>query len=163
MTKHRAPLTIEQALQRIAGQLADGVDEMARLTERSSGYIRALGDPDRREKIAVDDAIVLDIAYQASGGAGAPIWEAYTHRLEMAQVTCFADLISLGRLAAEVIREGGEAHEALVLASQPGASAADRRAAQKEVSEAMERLKQSLVHLGQLDQPIPDQRAREPP
>ncbi len=163
MTKHRAPLTIEQALQRIAGQLPDGIDGMARLTGHHPGHIRALGDPDRREKISVDDAIVLDIAYQASGGIGAPIWEAYTHRLELAQVSAFADGITLGRLTAKVIKEGGEAHAALVTASQPGASPDDYRSAEKEVGEAVQRLKQTLAHLDQLRQSSPDHRAREPP
>lgn len=151
MTKHRAPLSIEQALQRIAGQLADGVEEMARLTGHAAGYVRALGDPDRREKLSVEDAIAFDIAFQEAGGIGAPVWEAYTHKLELAQQNAFADRISLGLLTAEVIREGGQAHEALVRASQPGASPADRRSAEKEVSEAMNRLKESLAHLEAID------------
>ena len=158
MTKHRAPLSIEQALQRIAGQLPGGIEEMARLTDHAPGYIRALGDPDRREKICVEDGIVLDIAFQAAGGIGAPIWEAYSYRLEMAEMSAFADRMSLGLLTAEVIKEGGEAHEALVRASQPGATAADRRAAEKEVGEALERLKQSLTHLSDSDP-----RERAPP
>lgn len=151
MTKHRAPLSIEQAMQRIAGQLPGGLEQMAEITGHAPGYVRALGDPDRREKLSVEDGIALDIAFQAAGGVGAPVWEAYTHKLELAQQSAFADGISLGLLTAEVIREGGEAHEALVRASQPGATSADRRAAGKEVAEAMDRLKQSLAHLETID------------
>lgn len=150
MTKHRAPLSIEQALARIAGQLPDGYADMARRTGHQPGTVRAWGDPDRRERIAVDDAIALDIAYQEAGGTGAPIHEAYTHQLELAHLSHFASRISLGRHAVDVIKEGGEAHAALVRAAQPGATPEDRRHAEVEIGEALETLKRALPLLAGL-------------
>ena len=151
MTKHRAPLSVEQALQRIAGELAGGVDEMAQITGHAPGYIRALGDPGRRERLSVDDAIVLDIAYQAAGGVGAPVFEAYAYKLELAELDSFANQHSLGLLLSEITREAGEAHSAIALASLPGRSENDRRAAEKEAVEAIEALKRSLPLLAQSD------------
>lgn len=144
MTKLRAPLSVEQALSRIAGLIPDGYDGMSAIVDRTAGHIRAWGDPDREDQIPIDCAIALDLAYIEAGGEGAPIHEAYTHRLEMAALATFADGIALGRHAADTIRECGEAGEALVLAAQPGATPADRQKAEREVGEALEQLKRTF-------------------
>lgn len=151
MTKHRPPLSIDAALARIAGQLPGGWAAMAEATGRCQSLVRAWGDPDRREEIPVRDAIALDLVFQAEGGTGAPVHEAYTHQLELAQVSRFADAIQLGRHAIDVIRESGEAHAALVAAAQPGATPADRRKAEREIGEALEVLKRALPLLARQD------------
>lgn len=155
MTKRRPPLSIDAALARIAGQLENGWDEVARVTGRSASMVRAWGDPDRREKIPVDDAIMLDLAYRAAGGDGAPLFECYAHQLQIEGGTWFADEVALGRLAAEIIRECGEAGSAIVLSSQPGAAPAQRRETLREVEQAIGVLTRARLMLG-APAPFPD-------
>ena len=113
MTKRRAPLSLDAALARIAGQLPRAWLDMGDLTARAERTVRNWGDPDTREQIPMDCAIALDLAYQQAGGDGAPIFECYAARLELAGVHRFADRIALGRRAADAIRECGEAGAAL--------------------------------------------------
>lgn len=160
MTKHRAPLSFEQAIQRIAGQIPGGIDEMASIADRQPRTIRNWTDPDTPESIPLDVALRLDLAFQAAGGVGAPLWEAYTHHLEMAEVDAFATRHCLGRLAAETILEAGEATAALVLSSQPGSTPADVRNAQREVAEAIAKLQQALPAL---DAALHETRPHPPP
>ena len=154
MTKLRAPLSIEQALQRIAGQLASGVEGMAAVSARQPATIRSWMDPDRPEQVSLDAAIALDLAYQAEGGTGAPLFEAYAARLQLAEATRFADRHCLLHHAHGVAKEGGEAIAAIIAAARPGASEADRRAAHRETAEAYEKIRDILPLLtGQAAQP----------
>jgi hypothetical protein len=137
MTKHRPPLSVDAALARIAGALQNGWTEMAARTDRSESLVRAWGDPDRRERIPIDDAIVLDLAFQEAGGVGAPIYEAYSVMLDEAGALRFADRIALSQLASKVIRDCGEASASLVTTALPSATANDRRDALREVEEAI--------------------------
>jgi hypothetical protein len=155
MTKRRPPLSVDAALARIAGQIDGAWVEMGVITSRSESMVRAWGDPARREKIPVEDAIMLDLAFRAAGGEGAPIFETYAHQLNVEGGTWFADQVALGRYAAEVIRECGEAGSAVVLSAQPGASAAQRRQALREVEEAIGVLNRARLMLG-LPAPFPD-------
>ena len=68
MTLHRPPLSIDAGLARIAGQLPDGWAGMAQAVERSESLVRAWGQPGRRERIPLEEAIRLDLAYRAAGG-----------------------------------------------------------------------------------------------
>lgn len=153
MTKPRAPLSFEQALARIAGQLADGYNTMGAITGRCASTVRAWGDPDRREEIPLPAACALDLAYVEAGGDGAPLHEAYTHQLEQAALLQWAAGRELARHAAQVIKECGEAGSALVLATQPGACARVKASAATEVAEALETLKRALPLL-QADPPV---------
>lgn len=145
MTKLRAPMTIDAALARIAGQIPGSFAEMATITDRACRTVRNWGDPDTPEKIPVDCAIKLDLAYQASGGSGAPIFESYAMQLELAAADRFADSYALAKLAPEVIRECGEANAAIVAAAQPGADNRLRQDALREGEEAMQSLKKTLL------------------
>lgn len=155
MTKLRAPLTIDAALARIAGHLPGGFDEMAAITRRAVRTVRNWGDPDTAEQIPLDCAIALDLAFIAAGGDCAPLFETYALKLELGQVEHFACNIRLARHTAEVIREGGEAHAALVRATLPDASAADRQTALRETTEAIDILKRAIPLL--TADPVPDQ------
>ena len=155
MTKARAPLSIDAALARIAGHLPGGYAEMAMLTCRAIRTVRNWGDPDTAESIPFDCAIRLDTAYIAAGGDCAPLFEAYQIQLELAQMERFACNIALARHTAEVIREGGEAHSALVRATLPDATRADRAQAQRECAEALDILKRTMALLDA--DPAPDQ------
>ncbi len=140
MTKLRAPLSIDQALARIAGHLPEGYDDMAAVVEKSASTVRSWGDPDKPLQVPMADAILLDLAYREAGGTGAPLFECYAQRLDSAHVFKFADEAALGRIAADSIRECGEAHAALVEAAQPGADRRRKQSALREVDEAIAQL-----------------------
>ena len=144
MTKRRAPLTIDAALARIAGQLPGGYGEMADIAGRKERTVRNWGDPDTPEQIPMDCAIKLDLAYQQADGIGAPIFETYACQLEAAGVARFATRIELGHLAARSAAESGEAHAAMIRAALPGASDAEVAAAVREIGEAVELLHHGL-------------------
>jgi hypothetical protein len=154
VTLQRAPLSVEQALQRIAGQLAKGVEGMAAAAHRQPGTVRAWMDPNRPEQVGIEAAIELDLAYQAEGGTGAPLFEAYAIRLQLAEAARFADRHCLLDHAHGVAKEAGEAIAAIVAAARPGASEADRHAAHREAAEAFEKFRDVLPILsGQTAQP----------
>lgn len=144
MTKVRAPLSIDAALSRINDFLPGGWAEMGGITGRAARTVRNWSDPDTGEQCPIDCAIALDLAYVAAGGECAPLFEAYSLKLEMASMERFACNIALARHTADVIREGGEAHSALVRATLPGATRADREEARREVAEALDFLKRTL-------------------
>ena len=150
MTKRRPPLSIDAALARIAGHIPGGYAEMARVVERSEGMLRAYGDPDRRELLPMEDGIALDLAYRAAGGEGAPLFEAYAHKLDSAGVDFFADQIALGLEAVKLIRECSDAEAAMVIAAQPGATPRDRANATREIEEAMAVMARARLMLGSL-------------
>lgn len=147
MTKRRAPATIGAALARIAGQLPGDWAGMAELVGRAPRTVRNWGDPDTPEQIPLDAAIALDLAYQEAGGSGAPLHETYTIQLDLAGVDRFASRHALARLAADYIRESGEAGAALVNAAQPGADHREFRAAEREVLEALTVLQRAISQL----------------
>jgi len=174
LQKRRAPLTIDAALARIAGQMGDWA-EVAKAVDRSESLVRAWGDPDRRENIPLVDAVRLDLAYRDAGGVGSPFFETVAYLLDEQAIFRFADAIALGHLAAEVIRECGEASSLLVLAAQPGADRDDYRETRAHVREAIDAYQRASVLLaalengGQLnaqsflDSPDADPRATGPP
>lgn len=142
MTKRRQPLTLAAALTRIADIV--GWDEMAEATRRRPSMVRAWADPDRREEVPLRDAIQLDRAYQASGGAGAPLFEVYADRLDIAGTYMPAEAIALVSHAGRVVRECGEATDALITASLAKGDARARAEAQRQVEEAIEVLRRAL-------------------
>lgn len=148
MTKARAPLSIDAALARIAGHLPGGYTAMAGIVGRAVRTVRNWGDPDTAEHIPLDCAISLDLAFIAAGGDCAPLFETYQLLLDLAQMERFSSNIALGKHAAQVIREGGEAHSALLLATLPGATEKDRKNALRECSEAFDVIKRVLPLLG---------------
>lgn len=151
MTKRRAPLSIDAALTRIAGQLAGGWDEMAEAVRRRPTLVRSWGDPDRREQIPLRDAIQLDRAFAAAGGNGAPLFEVYASRLGQGGALLPADTARLLAHAATVARECGEAHAATLDALAAGGNAQDdlrrRAAAANEARQAIAALQALLTLL----------------
>lgn len=135
MTKERQPATIEDALFRVFGLV--GLERCAELLNREAGYVRSLSDPDSRYRVTVVDALKLDLAFEAAGGQGAPIRDTYNLLYDAARAETFADKAALGRVAIEAMKEGSEAQIALVIASQPGATPADRANAAREVQQAL--------------------------
>lgn len=159
MTKDRAPISIDGALARIAGLLPGGWAEMARITDYNERSVRSWGDVDREEQINLPAAIKLDLAYLAAGGQEKPLYETYGYQLGLSMRERFADQFDILRLAADVVREVGEAQTALLEACLPDASQADRRVAQREILEALDVLKKALINLDRSEPP----RATSPP
>jgi len=113
MTKPRSALTLEKALVRIADVLPGGFDEMAEVTNRPPHRVRAWADPDKRERIPVPDALLLDKACDAAGG-GTPILEFMAARLGAAGALDQAAPAASASHAANCVRECGEAVAALI-------------------------------------------------
>jgi hypothetical protein len=149
MTKRRAPLSIDAALARIAGHVPGGFEAMAKRVERSVRTVRNWSDPDTPEQIPLDCAVALDILFQEHAGDGAPLLEAHETLVDLAGRASFAGGIALGRLAAEAIRECGEANAALVTAAQPGATEAQMIAAAREAEEGIAALSRARQQLPQ--------------
>lgn len=145
MTKRRAPLTFDNALANIAGKI--GWAEMAKVVDQSERTVRDWGDPDTGRGCPIAAALKLDLAYQAAGGIGAPMHETYSLMLEDAHAERFADKVALALRTSAVIREVGEAGEALVLAALPGSTDADLATALREVEEGISALRATVPFL----------------
>jgi hypothetical protein len=137
MTKLRPPLTTGAAVDRVAGQLSGGYSELAAKLDRGEAYVRAWGDPDRREKICFDDAIAADLIYREAGGVGAPMFETFAYQLDHAGVSRFADEVELARLVGVSVRESGEAHALAIAMATPGADRSALAATIREAEEAV--------------------------
>ena len=162
MTKHRAPLSFDAALARIAGQVPGGYDALALRCARKPRTVRNWGDPDTAENVPIDVAVDLDLLFAESGGDGSPFLEAFAHQREQLELVRHANRMALGVRAAEVIKECGEGCSALVLAAQPGASPRTRAEALTQLTEAYEVIKQTLAMLHE-DATDPAVRPQPPP
>lgn len=133
MTKVRAPLSIENTLYEVLGRV--GIERAGEITGRTAGYLRALSDPDKREKLTVEDAIKLDLEHHAAGGDGHPFFETIGLLLEAARAERFADAATLGRHAISVAKESGEATAALIAAALSNGSPAALETALRELEQ----------------------------
>ena len=119
---------------------------------QSGDTVRAWGDPDKPDRqLWFDRAIALDIAYQRAGGEGRPLFETYALQLEVARHHAFADEIALARRACILIREGGQANEAMVLASLPSATHQDRLHAVRELEDVV---REATAAIAMLHHPV---------
>lgn len=118
MTKRRAPLTVENALFRVLGELT--VERAAEVTGRAPAYLRAIADPDRREQLTVIDLLALD-SEAIRCGHGAPLFETVGALLKSVQSEVFADELAIADVLGELLKEDAEAHQALCRAMRPGA------------------------------------------
>ena len=132
MTKVRPPLSIENTLLRVLGEI--GLDEAARLTGRTTGYLHSLTDPDKRECLAVRDLETLDLEHHQRFGTGFPLFEAVGRRLGSARAERFADAAAIGEHARTLSREHAEALAALLDAAL--ATTPDKRVLEKALREA---------------------------
>lgn len=146
MTKVRPALSFENALAKIAGLI--GWDGCAQICGKSERALRKWGDADVQSHMRIDHALKLDSAYRAAGGAGAPIFDCYTLRLEIETAQACACSDELARATARVAKESGEALAALAMAARPGATEADRAIARREVEEASGACLTALTKLG---------------
>jgi hypothetical protein len=136
MTKHRAPLSYDRAIARIAALI--GYDEMARVTGRAVRTVRNWGDPDTGESCPIACAEALDLAFVTAGGDGRPMAETLLRRLDLAAQDRFADRAALGRSTQTLAKEMGEALAASIAAARESATPCDLTAAAREIEEAIE-------------------------
>lgn len=160
MTKLRAPLSIDAALARIAGQVPGGWAAMARSTGYVERTVRKWGDPEDEAEINLSAAITLDLLFQQSGGQGRPIYDTYGLLIGACVAERFVDQFDLLRCAIDVAKETGDAEAALLRLALPDATPADRRTAQAELIEAIDLLKGALL---KVTAPAPEEHVRGPP
>ncbi|TCP33250.1 hypothetical protein [Sphingomonas sp. BK235] len=147
MTKVRAPLTIENALFRVLGEI--GIEIAAEVTGRGADYLRALSDPDRRERLTIEDAIKLDLHHRATGGVGFPIFETYGRIVESSAAERFADAAAIGAVTIDLAKESGEALAASIAAAQPGADVRTLETALRELEQADEATSTAITTIRQ--------------
>jgi hypothetical protein len=156
MTKPRAPLSIDAALARIAGQMPGGWADMAVIADRHESTVRRWGDQDQPEQITLPASIALDVAYQRAGGEGRPLFETYALQLEVAREEAFANEIELARRVCVLIREGAQAHEALVLCTLPSANQLARDTAVRELEDVVREATNAIALLAGGQRAPPD-------
>ena len=145
MTKFRAPLSFEDGITRIAGLL--GWAAAAQVIGQKERCLRNYSDPDTSPAISLADALKLDLAYRLAGGEGAPMFDSYALQIDVAirQIDVSAD--ELARRTAVAAKEGGEAIASLIAANRPGATAAERAIAAREVREGLDAFRDTLPML----------------
>lgn len=147
VTKVRPPLSIDGALGRIAGLLPGAWKEMAEVVGKSETVVRRWGDHDAPDQIPLPCAIALDIAYQRAGGDDRPLFETYALQVQVARESAFAAEIDLARRVCALIKEGSEAHQAMIIASLPAATAAQRQQAIKELEDVAREVTSAIASL----------------
>lgn len=156
MTKVKAPMSIDTALARIAGQFENGYKDLARIVNRHESTVRAWGDELKPDMIPMPTAIALDIAYERAGGEGRPLFETYALQVKVAREMAYAGEIALAHKVCILIREGAQAHEALVLASLPSSSPRDRTHAVRELEDVIREATSAIALLGLSDESLPE-------
>lgn len=144
MTKVRTPLSFERGLVRIADLLGWG--RMGELIGKASRTVQDYSDEDVPTGISLADAYTLEEAYRLAGGEGAPIADCWRQRLDQAE-RGVAGRDELLRSTLTMLKETGEANVAVVAATQPGASPADRAIARRELQESIDAAMTTLAHL----------------
>lgn len=136
MTKERVPLTYEEALYRTFGRLGGckGAAEAIGVPERT---LYDWSQPDNDRGVPIQFAEKLDLAYVAAGGEGRPFLDLMTVRQKLATESEFGGQLAVAERTASFVKEAGDAGAALLRASLPSASRADRLAAKKESLEAI--------------------------
>ncbi|WP_261934629.1 hypothetical protein [Sphingomonas bisphenolicum] len=148
MTKVRAPISIDTALARIAGQVDGGWEAMAVHVGYQPRTVRAWGDADRDEHISLRAAILLDVLFQQHGGTGAPLYEAHGDMVTAAQAIAFADKLELQRETIAFMQENTDAETALLELSLPDAGPAEEARAQREMLQVRQKADEILTRLG---------------
>lgn len=134
MTLVKPPGSLEQALDRIAGVIP--WPKMAEIAGRAESTVRDWANPTTDTSVPLALALRLDLAWQRAGQLGAPILHAYLALADQAREAEFGCQVELTRGVAVFARENGQAEEAALLATLPGADDADFVKAEREISEA---------------------------
>lgn len=98
-------------------------------------------------------AVRLDIAYQAAGGTGAPILEAYADLVRIAARERFGDKQDVQSVTVELIQENSEAIVAALEATLPAAGSAEADRAVRELLQARQKIDALLPLVADLGRP----------
>lgn len=145
VTKQREAVTVENTLYRVLGTLT--IERAAEVTGRAESYLRALSDPDKRDRLTIEDAIKLDLEYRAGGREGYPLLDTYARIVQAAADAKFAEEHATGRLTYDFVKEAGEASCALIAAQLPGATLTTLQTALHEVEQADNASATVIAHL----------------
>ena len=151
MTKPRAALTFAQAITRVCGLI--GYPEAARITGRSDRAVRYWTEDDQDGQPTLTQALALDAAYRAAGGADAPILESYAAQLDVRLSDDIACRMELTAAIGTVAQEVGEALNHALAVTAPGASPAQVHRAITETQDAGGRIAVLLRRLGSFLKP----------
>ncbi len=135
MTLAKPPGSIEQALDRISGVIA--WPEMAAIVGRAESTVRNWANPTTEESVPLTLAVQLDLAWQRAGQLGAPLLNAHMALADRARVNDLGCQLELTRGVALLARENGQAEEAALLATLPGADDTAFALAEREVNDAV--------------------------
>ena len=145
MTKHRDPVTYENALARIVGKIT--AERAGQLVSRSLTTISDWMNPDSPKLPTLAQAETLDLAYFEAGGEGMPLAEAYLQRLDNARADGLACRLQLASLIATGVQECGEAWAHALKVVQPGSGPREIMRAQAELGDAQSAVAATARHL----------------
>lgn len=143
MTKVRSPLTFENALSSHAGVI--GWAKVAEICGQAERTVRNWSDPDTTASITLEAALKLDEEFHKAGGQGAPFFQCYATRLELARLAACPGREALLASIAASVRESGEALAAALAAADPDAERADFAIGERELEEAITALQNTLA------------------
>lgn len=150
MTKLRAPITCEDALTKVAGTLTYA--RLAQILDRPERTVRNWSEPDTSpaaaDAITLGMALELDKQFRLAGGIGAPLLSFYALRLEADVADASVHAVAIAEAAARVAREGGQALEAAIIASVPGADVRLLDIAERESEEAVAASTDLVITIG---------------
>jgi len=159
LTKRREPLSIDEAMARIAGKVPGGWIALAKHVGKHERTVRKWGDADTDDEITLSAAIALDTLYQKSGGAGRPLLTAHEDLVDAARAVAFADQFEVVRRLSEFVKESSDAKQALLRIALPDSCISDRHLAQRELMEVREVIDGMLLCLTA----EPSTHSRDPP
>ncbi len=146
MTKIREPMSFHDAVTKVAGLL--GWARTAEAVGKAERTVRNWSDPDTGALPTIEDALRMDAAYLARGGAEPPMLTAYAMHLDMENARP-SDPREIAASMKTAAREAAEAMGALgeVLAA-PNGDPTILAAAQRECMEAGEAFVAAARRLG---------------
>lgn len=146
MTLPRDPVSFAAALATIEKHL--GSDVVRQIARRAQRTIDDWRHPEAPRTPPIETALALDCAWRKAGGVGAPMLDTYRRLFEAsAPIVIGVDDSQLPDLTVIAIKEGADAHAALLMAMQPQASERHRREAVREITEGIAALEATLPHL----------------
>lgn len=147
MTKRREPLSIDEAMARIAGKVPGGWLALAKHVGKHERTVRKWGDADTDDEITLSAAILLDTLYQQSGGAGRPLLTAHEDLVDAAVAVDFADQFEVVRQLSHFVKESGDVKQALLRIALPDSCMSDRHVAQRELMDLRELVEGLILRL----------------
>ncbi len=145
MTLARDPNSFDQAVKTIIDLL--GRPTVARLVERSESAVDAWSNPNVAATPSLEQAKLLDIAFQRGGGTGAPIREAYEFQVDSGVRSVAPCHDALTDEICRVMREFGEAMASCSTLVKRGASPNQIMSAAVEAKDLFDAVQDLLLRL----------------